>query len=130
MSVPRPATWNLALNRDNPAGWSHTLRFRNSLDSSSVGTGDLDVASQLWDEERTSLLATVTVVETGGTDWELSLTQVQVEALPLACVGDILITRSDGKRRYVVELNCSIPLSMGNLDVFESGVFEAGVFTG
>jgi hypothetical protein len=108
MSVPRPAPWAISLDRSAGGGWSHTLRFVNGGDDSLVDNSEIDLAMELWDLGRTTLLATATVNEIGSGEWTLSLSQGQISPLPDTCYGDVLMTASDGTRRYPIEVTATV----------------------
>lgn len=97
-----PGTYNITLQRR--ADFSLQLQFRDSTGSAINLTG-WAVASQAWNEARTTKYADFTVSyldRTNGTV-SIALTAAQTSSLPETSNYDVLLTNPSGLKEYYLE---------------------------
>jgi hypothetical protein len=97
-----PGTYNITLQRR--ADYQVVLQFRDSTDTAINLTG-WTVASQVWNQGRTTKYADFTVVYTNRSTGTvtLSLTDEQTTAFPDEAYYDVLLTNTSGLKEYYLE---------------------------
>jgi len=97
-----PGTYNITLQRR--ADYSVTLQFKDSTDTPINLTG-WTVASQIWNQERTTKVTDFTVAYTNRSTGTvtLSLSDEQTALLNTVYYYDVLLINGDGLREYYLE---------------------------
>lgn len=97
-----PGTYNITLQRR--ADYSVTLQFKDSTDTPINLTG-WTVASQIWNQPRTTKVADFTVAYTNRSTGTvtLSLTPEQTALIDSTYYYDVLLTNSSGVKEYYLE---------------------------
>lgn len=97
-----PGTYNITLQRR--ADYQVVLQFKDSTDTPINLTG-WTVASQIWNQQRTTKIADFTVAYTNRSTGTvtLSLTDEQTALLNTVYYYDVLLTNGDGLKEYYLE---------------------------
>lgn len=98
-----PGTYNMTIQRRS----DHSVDFQlKDSSSANVNITGYTVASQVWNEERTSKVADATITVTsavgGAFTWKLTDTQTSIFLLPTYKY-DILLINGSGDKEYWVE---------------------------
>lgn len=97
-----PVTYDMKIQRRS----DHSINFELKASGSALNLTDYDVTSQVWDEERTSKAADVTIVYTNraGGVFTWKVTDVQTATFTAnEYKYDILLTDGSGDKQYWVE---------------------------
>ena len=97
-----PGTYNFTLQRR--ADYVLQLQFKDST-SAPIDLNGWTVASQAWNEERTTKFADFTVTYTSRATGmvQLALTATQTATFPDAAFYDVLLTNPSGIKEYYLE---------------------------